>query len=54
MCAGLPKVTPATNFSTNIQSGNTIECRLYHATVATDTPSPHCLHTAVTPTAPCS
>ena len=44
--------TPA--YSTAQMSGNTFSCRMYHATAASTTPVPHCAHTAVTPTAPCT
>jgi len=35
--AGMP-------YNSKIQSGNTAECRLYHATAAATAPNPHCMH----------
>jgi hypothetical protein len=49
-CAGF---TPGLKYSAAIQTGPTLACRIYHLTVATVSPAPHCLHTAITPTAPC-
>jgi len=31
-------------FTSTIQTGNTLACRLYHVTVALTTPAPHCTH----------
>lgn len=39
-------------YSTSQTSGNTLSCRLYHASVASEMPDTHCAHTAVT-SAPC-
>jgi hypothetical protein len=40
-CAQFP-ATPA--FTANVQSGNSASCRIYHATAASVTPDPHCMH----------
>jgi hypothetical protein len=42
-CAKLPN-TP--DFSTNVQSGNSVGCRLYHTTAAAVAPDVHCSHAA--------
>ena len=50
-CAGFNATRPYTALVT---SGNNFACRMYHATAASTTPVPHCTHTAVTATAPCT
>jgi hypothetical protein len=42
-CSSYAKVTDKP-YSIAIQSGNTAECRLYHATRAVTDPDPHCMH----------
>lgn len=37
---------PTARYSTTAQTGNTLACRLYHATVASTDPATHCPHTA--------
>jgi hypothetical protein len=43
-CAGF-STTPA--YSAAVTSGNSLACRLYHATAASSAPNVHCPHTAV-------
>jgi hypothetical protein len=44
MCSGFPTLPP---YNASIQSGDTLACRLYHATAASSDPGTHCPHTAV-------
>ncbi len=47
-------MTACGNFATtppydqSVQTGNSLACRMYHATVATTVPSPHCSHVKAT------
>jgi hypothetical protein len=43
-CAGFNPVPP---YDASQTTGNTLSCRIYHATAASLTPSIHCAHTAV-------
>jgi hypothetical protein len=45
-CAAFPKHAP---FSINQSTGDTIECRLYHVSVATTDADTHCPHVGVNP-----
>lgn len=40
-CAAFPT---GTRYNTQVQGGNSLACRLYHATVATTNPGLHCMH----------
>lgn len=44
-CAAFADTAP---YSTTAQSGNSLACRLYHATVASSAPAVHCAHVATT------
>jgi len=50
MCAGL---NPVPAYTANVQSGDSLSCRIYHATAASTNPTTHCPHTAVTGSATC-
>ena len=42
---------PATeDYNSNVRTGNTLACRLYHVAVASDVPQPHCTHITTTST----
>lgn len=47
-CAAFATTPP---FTANVQTGNSLSCRLYHATAATVSPNPHCMHASPTSTA---
>jgi hypothetical protein len=49
-CSGF---TPGLKFNAGIVSGDTLACRIYHMTLASVQPIPHCSHTSITPTPPC-
>ena len=38
----------APDYTSNVTSGNTLSCRIYHATAASTDPGTHCPHTAMT------
>ena len=44
-CAGYAATPP---YSASVTSGNSLSCRIYHATAASTDPSLHCPHTAMT------
>jgi hypothetical protein len=48
-CGGYATTPP---YSSMVGTGDSFACRLYHATMAASTPSPHCSHTA-TVSVPC-
>jgi len=41
-----PKLTDLQTFNSSIQTGSTLQCRLYHVTAATQNAALHCPHTA--------
>lgn len=45
--AACPNFATTPVYDQSVQTGNSLACRLYHATVATGTPIPHCNHTKV-------
>jgi hypothetical protein len=49
-CASMT-MTPA--FSSAVQSGNSLSCRIYHATAASTDPTTHCPHIAAPSAPPC-
>jgi hypothetical protein len=44
-CAGF---NPSPAYSANVTGGNSLSCRIYHATAASVAPNVHCPHTGVT------
>ncbi|MFO0551325.1 MAG: hypothetical protein U0271_23245 [Polyangiaceae bacterium] len=53
-CDAFPGSAAADDFDTGDTSGDTFNCRLYHATAAATDPDIHCTHTKVgTPNDPC-
>jgi len=51
-CAGITGAT-STSYDTGNTSGDSLFCRIYHATVASTNPTVHCPHSIETPTAQC-
>lgn len=49
-CGGM---TAGSAFDSSIQSGNTVSCRVYHATAASTDPTTHCPHIAAPSAPPC-
>ena len=43
VCNGLPTEPP---YSTAVEVGNSLACRLYHTNLATSNPATHCQHVA--------
>jgi len=45
-CLQVPDLSPDTTYDTSIQSGDSIQCRLFHVTASTLDPVTHCNHAA--------
>lgn len=52
-CSGITGATEA-GYDTGTKTGDSLFCRIYHATAASTDPSTHCDHAKLNPTAACS